>query len=94
MSHHWRQHWRAKDSTINAERSGGGDLVEEAVDPGDAVVLQNGDVEADHQRLVTGHQPQRTGKGSQAERRLLELGISPAQIDALNNDNPRRFLGG
>src|SRR3982074_2826031 len=26
--------------------------------------------------------------------RLLELGISPAQIDALNNDNPRRFLGG
>lgn len=26
--------------------------------------------------------------------RLLELGISQAQIDALNNDNPRRFLGG
>ena len=26
--------------------------------------------------------------------RLLELGISQTQIDALNNDNPRRFLGG
>ena len=26
--------------------------------------------------------------------RLLELGISQAQIDALNLDNPRRFLGG
>jgi phosphotriesterase-related protein len=26
--------------------------------------------------------------------RLLELGISQAQIDALNNDNPRRFFGG
>ena len=26
--------------------------------------------------------------------RLLELGVSQAQIDLLNNDNPRRFLGG
>jgi phosphotriesterase-related protein len=26
--------------------------------------------------------------------RLLELGITQAQIDLLNNDNPRRFLGG
>jgi phosphotriesterase-related protein len=26
--------------------------------------------------------------------RLLELGISQQQIDLLNNDNPRRFLGG
>lgn len=26
--------------------------------------------------------------------RLLELGITQAQVDALNNDNPRRFLGG
>ena len=26
--------------------------------------------------------------------RLRELGIEQAQIDALNNDNPRRFLGG
>ncbi len=26
--------------------------------------------------------------------RLLELGISQEQIDRLNNDNPRRFLGG
>ena len=26
--------------------------------------------------------------------RLLDLGISQAQIDLLNNDNPRRFLGG
>jgi phosphotriesterase-related protein len=26
--------------------------------------------------------------------RLLELGISQEQIDKLNNDNPRRFLGG
>jgi len=26
--------------------------------------------------------------------RLLELGISQAQIDLLNNENPRRFLGG
>jgi phosphotriesterase-related protein len=26
--------------------------------------------------------------------RLAELGISRAQIDVLNNDNPRRFLGG
>jgi phosphotriesterase-related protein len=26
--------------------------------------------------------------------RLVELGISPDQIDLLNNDNPRRFLGG
>jgi phosphotriesterase-related protein len=26
--------------------------------------------------------------------RLLELGISQPRIDALNNDNPRRFLGG
>jgi phosphotriesterase-related protein len=26
--------------------------------------------------------------------RLAELGISQMQIDALNNDNPRRFLGG
>jgi phosphotriesterase-related protein len=27
-------------------------------------------------------------------RRLLELGVTQAQIDLLNNDNPRRFLGG
>ena len=26
--------------------------------------------------------------------RLLELGVTQAQIDLLNNDNPRRFLGG
>ena len=26
--------------------------------------------------------------------RLRELGISQEQIDLLNNDNPRRFLGG
>jgi phosphotriesterase-related protein len=26
--------------------------------------------------------------------RLLELGITQEQVDALNNDNPRRFLGG
>jgi phosphotriesterase-related protein len=26
--------------------------------------------------------------------RLLELGITQQQVDALNNDNPRRFLGG
>jgi phosphotriesterase-related protein len=26
--------------------------------------------------------------------RLLELGITPEQVDALNNENPRRFLGG
>jgi phosphotriesterase-related protein len=26
--------------------------------------------------------------------RLLELGVTQAQVDALNNDNPRRFLGG
>ena len=26
--------------------------------------------------------------------RLLELGISQEQVDALNNENPRRFLGG
>jgi predicted metal-dependent phosphotriesterase family hydrolase len=26
--------------------------------------------------------------------RLLELGVTQAQVDALNVDNPRRFLGG
>ncbi len=26
--------------------------------------------------------------------RLLELGVTPAQVEALNVDNPRRFLGG
>jgi predicted metal-dependent phosphotriesterase family hydrolase len=26
--------------------------------------------------------------------RLLELGVTQAQIDALNYDNPRAFLGG
>jgi predicted metal-dependent phosphotriesterase family hydrolase len=26
--------------------------------------------------------------------RLLELGVTPEQVSRLNNDNPRKFLGG